>query len=378
MNDFDIFIDRKDSLCEKWDKYKGKDIIPMWVADMDFKSPKPIIDALKNRVEHGVFGYTKVDKETNSIVIDFIKRHYGWEIKPEWIVWIPGVVGGMNLACKTIPCEDVIINTPIYPHFIKAPQNANQNIIKSPLVQVDGRWTIDFDSFEKAITPKCKLFMFCNPYNPGGTVFTKKELEKISQICIKHDLTICSDEIHADLILNPKAKHIPIASLNEYIAKRSITLLAPSKTFNMAGLQSSFAIIPDLNLRKEFIRVNGNITSQINLLSITATKAAYSECDEWLKELRVYLKENLNLIQEFVKQNPKLKLLKQDATFLAWIDAKDMNVENPYRYFLKYGIGLSEGKPFGDKDFVRINFGCTKKTLKEGLNRMQKALNDLK
>jgi len=201
MELFDRVIDRTKSHSQKWDKYKNQDIIPMWVADMDFKSPQCIIDALHVRINHGIFGYTAVDDITTNAVIDFIKRHYNWEIKSEWIVWNSGVVSSMNVACKLVK-GDVIINTPIYPHFYKAPQNNNLNTIKIPLIELNNRWTIDFEKFEQAITPTCKLFMFCNPYNPGGTVFTKDELEKLSNICLKHNLIICSDEIHADLKLS--------------------------------------------------------------------------------------------------------------------------------------------------------------------------------
>lgn len=377
MNLFDKKIDRINTYCEKWNKYKGQDIIPMWVADMDFKAPQCIIDALHVRVEHGVFGYTSVDDGTNQAVIDFIQRHYDWQINPEWIVWLPGVVPGMNIACRTIKTDDVIINTPIYPHFVKAPQNAKKNIIQVPIIEKNNRWTIDFEEFESKITSTCKLFMFCNPYNPGGTVFTKEELEKISAICIKHDLIICSDEIHADLILNPDTKHIPIASLNEEIAKRSITLLAPSKTFNIAGLQSSFAVIPDVHVRKDFKRELAGLFSEINLLAITATRVAYTSCDTWLEKLKVYLKENLQIVQEFVKKQPKLKLLDQDATYLAWIDASALHVESPYEFFLEHGVGLSPGEPFGDKNFVRLNFGTSKELLYQGLERMSKAIEEL-
>ncbi len=377
MSIFDEIVDRTVVAGEKWGRYQSQDVIPMWVADTDFKAPKAIINALHVRVEHGVFGYTGVDKKTNQAVVDFIQRHYNWQIKSEWIVWLPGVVSGMNITCKAIKCQDVITTTPIYPHFIKAPQHANQNVIQVPIIEKLNRWTIDFDEFEKAITPTCKLFMFCNPHNPGGTVFTKDELEKLSQICIKYDLVICSDEIHADLILNKEAKHIPIASLNDKIAKRSITLLAPSKTFNIAGLQSSYAVIPDVNLRKNFRRTLGNLTSQINLLAISATHTAYTLCDDWLYELRYYLKENLNLVQEFVLNEPKLKLLNQDATYLAWIDVSALNLKNPYEYFLSYGVGLSGGDGFGDKKFVRLNFGTTKMLLKEGLKRFKIAIDSL-
>jgi len=377
MSIFNETVDRTTVDGEKWGRYKNKDIIPMWVADMDFKAPKVIVDALHARVEHGVFGYTKVDTKTNQAVVNFIERHYNWKIKSKWIVWLPGVVSGMNITCKTIDSPDVITTTPIYPHFIKAPKHANQNVIKVPLVEKNNRWAIDFEKFEKAITSTCKLFMFCNPHNPGGTVFKKDELEKLSQICIKHDLIICSDEIHADLILSNDAHHMPIASLSNKIAKRTITLLAPSKTFNIAGLQSSYAIIPDTQMRKEFKRAIGDITSEINLLAISATRVAYTSCDVWLDELRIYLKENLDLVQEFIKNEPKLKLLDQDATYLAWIDVSALNLKNPYDYFLSYGIGLSQGDGFGNKNFVRLNFGTTKLMLKEGLSRFSKAIKEL-
>jgi cystathionine beta-lyase len=376
MPNFDEIIDRKQSHCEKWDRYKGQDVIPMWVADMDFRSPQCIIDALHVRVEHGIFGYTDIDAGTNKSVVDFIKRHYDWEIKKEWIVWIPGVVSGMNVCAKMV-AGDVITNTPIYPHFVKAPKNANRELTQVPLVEKNNRWAIDFDAFEKAINPTCKLFMLCNPYNPGGTVFTKEELEKLSHICEIHNLIICSDEIHADLILNPKAKHLPIAMMSEYAKENSVTLLAPSKTFNIAGLQSSYAIIPNVHLRKEFQRAIGGVAQGINLLAITATRVAYTSCDGWLEKLRVYLRENLALVQDFVARNPSLKLLDQDATFLAWIDASALHVENPYEHFLNFGVGLSDGEPFGDKNFVRLNFGCPKSQLQEALKRMQKALEAL-
>jgi len=377
MKPFDNIIDRTKSHCEKWDKYKNQDVIPMWVADMDFKAPQCIIDALHTRVEHGVFGYTSVDNGTNQAVIDFIKRRYNWQIKTEWIVWLPGVVPGMNIACRSVKTEEIIINTPIYPHFEKAPKNANKSVIKVPIVEKDNRWTIDFDEFEKQITPTCKLFMFCNPYNPGGTVFTREELEKLSDICIKHDLTICSDEIHADLILNPNAHHIPIASINDEIAKRSITLLAPSKTFNIAGLQSSFAIIPDVHVRKNFKRELAGLSSEINLLAITATRVAYTSCDSWLDKLNLYLANNQKIVKDFVKTQPNLKLLNQDATYLAWIDVSKLKLDDPYSYFLKYGVGLSNGEPFGNKNFLRLNFGCPKELLNEGLSRIKKALDNL-
>ena len=378
MYNFDEPLDRTKSSCEKWDKYKGADVIPAWVADMDFKSPPCVIKALQQRVSEGVFGYTAIDDETLEVMISFVKKYYAWEIQKEWLVFTHGVVTSMNIACKSVGGESVLTTTPIYPHFIKAPKNAGQSIIAIPMIEKDNRWTIDFDTLERSITLTCKLFMLCNPYNPAGTVFSKVELEKLASICLKYDLVICSDEIHADLILTPHLKHIPIASLNDAIAQKSITLMAPSKTFNIAGLQSSFAIIPNAKLRANFKKAMGNTVGGVNLLAITATKAAYMYGEPWLKELRLYLKENLTMVEDFIAQNPKLKMLHQDATFLAWIDASSLHVKSPYEFFLQHGVGLSDGEAFGDKNFIRLNFGTTKTLLQEILTRMQNAMDSLK
>jgi len=377
MFNFDEIVDRTKTPCEKWNKYKGLDVIPAWVADMDFKSPPCVVDALQKRVSEGVFGYTGVDEEAYDAIIAFLKRHYNWEIKKEWLLFTHGVVSSMNIACLSVEGESVMTTTPIYPHFIKAPKYANKEIIAIAMKEKNNRWVLDFEAMEQAIKPTCKLFMLCNPYNPAGTVFTKAELEKLGAFCLKHDLMICSDEIHADLLLNPTAKHIPLASLSEELAQRSITLMAPSKTFNIAGLQASFAVIPNAELRKKFQKSMGSMVGGINLLGITALKAAYLEGDAWLNELRLYLAENLKMLQDFVRKNPKLKLLDQEATFLAWIDASALHVKSPYQFFLDFGVGLSDGEPFGDKNYVRLNFGTQKSVLKTILDRMQKAMDSL-
>ncbi len=378
MGFFDKEIDRRDTHCEKWDRYKNQDIIPAWVADADFSAPLPVIDALKKRVEHGIFGYTSIDDETSQAVVNFIKKHHSWKVEKEWLVWVNGVVSSMNLVCKMLPSDSsVITTTPIYPHFIKAPKNSNLDVIKVPMREINNRWSIDFDEFENKITSTCKLFLFCNPYNPGGTVFTKEELKKLGEICTKHNLLICSDEIHADLVTNPKTEHTPIASLSEKLKNKTITLMAPSKTFNIAGLQSSYAIIPDKKLRLNFQKQLRGLGDGINLLAITATKSAYKDGDEWLKELKIYLRENFKLVEDFVKMNKNLKMLSCDATYLAWIDCSELKQKSPYELFLKFGVGLSEGENFGDKNFVRLNFATTQKNLKEILRRMQRAVDSI-
>ncbi len=377
MFNFDESVDRTKTPCEKWNKYKNQDVIPAWVADMDFKSPPCVIEALQQRVAEGVFGYTDIDEETYGAILSFLKRHYDWEIQKEWLVFTHGVVSSMNVACLSTEGESVMTTTPIYPHFIKAPMHADKEVIAIAMKEENNRWTLDFEAMEEKIKPTCKLFMLCNPYNPAGTVFTCNELEQLGAFCLKHDLTICSDEIHADLLLNPIAKHIPIASLSEALAKRSITLMAPSKTFNIAGLQASFAVIPDAELRKRFKKTMGSMVGGINLLGITALKAAYLGGDAWLGELRTYLAENLALVQAFVNRNPKLKLLDQEATFLAWIDASALHVKSPYEFFLQHGVGLSDGEPFGNAQCVRLNFGTQRTVLEAILERMQKAMDSL-
>ena len=377
MFDFDEVIDRTKSSCEKWDKYKNQDIIPAWVADMDFKSPPCVIEALEKRVHEGVFGYTGIDDATYDAIISFVKRHYDWEIQKEWILFTHGVVSSMNIACLSVEAQSVMTTTPIYPHFMKAPRYAKKEVIAVAMKEENNRWTLDFEAMEKAITATCKLFMLCNPCNPSGTVFTCKELETLGAFCLKHDLTICSDEIHADLLLNPDAKHIPIARLSDAIAHQSITLMAPSKTFNIAGLQASFAIIPNPTLRATFQKTMGSMVGGVNLLGLCAMRAAYEEGDAWLYALREYLRENLNIVHAFIAKNPTLRLLNQEATFLAWIDASGLHVKSPYAFFLSFGVGLSDGEPFGDKNFVRLNFGTRRALLVQILDRMQRAIDSL-
>lgn len=373
---FDTPVDRRGVANEKWSRYP-KDVLPAWVADMDFKAPACVIEALHARVEHGVFGYTGVEKELLDTLCGFIQKHYAWQVKPEWFVFVSGVVPSMNITCKMLePGQSVLTTSPIYPHFFKAPKMMDREVLTVPLVETKGRWSFDFEALERAITPSCKLFMLCNPYNPGGTVFTCNELEQLGKIAKKHDLLICSDEIHADLILDPRAKHVPIASLDEGLSQRTITLMAPSKTFNIAGLNCSFAIIPNTSLRRRFIASMGGLNGGVNLLGLTAAKAAYQGGEAWLEALREYLRENLALVQAFVAKHPKLKLLNQQATFLAWIDCQELGVD-PYALFLAHGVGLSDGKDFLGEGFVRLNFGCPRSTLVEILERMEKALSSL-
>lgn len=373
MIDFDTIIDRKNTNSFKYDKYKDN-VIPAWVADMDFLSPKCVIDALKSRVEHGVFGYTAPGDELEKSVVDFMARHHDFHINKNSIVWVSGVVASINIACSMLSKDESVITfSPIYPYFFNVPKSLGIEPICVPMREIENRWNVDFDEFESAIKPNTKMLLLCNPFNPGGTVFTKDELQKFADIAKKHNLIIVSDEIHADLVLSPDVKHIPIASLNDNSKNRTITLQAPSKTYNIAGLQSSYAIIENSELRKRFKKAMGHINGGVNLLAYTATKASLEGGDEWLGELKKYLRENLELVKEFVNKNPKLKMLSHDATYLAWIDTSALG-ENAHELFLNHGVGLSEGEGFGGEGFVRLNFGCPKSVLEEMLQRMQKAI----
>ncbi|MDR1285351.1 MAG: PatB family C-S lyase [Campylobacteraceae bacterium] len=374
---FDEIIDRNGTNALKLERYKEyKNAIPAWVADMDFKSPQCVIDALKNCVEHGVFGYTAISDELIEAIINFIKKEHGWSTSKEWFTFTSGVVASMNIVCGMLKAnESAITTTPIYPYFLNAPKNMGRQVATVHMREINNRWGIDFDEFEKSIRPNCRLILLCNPYNPGGTVFTKEELLKIGEIAIRHDLLICSDEIHADLVLDKNAKHIPIASLSPEVADRTITLMAPSKTFNIAGLQSSFAVIQNKKLKTAYENSMGHINGGVNLLALAATKAAYENGAIWLREVKEYLRENLKLVQEFARNNPKLKLLKLEATYLAWIDCRILNTD-AWQLFLKNGVILNDGKGFGDggEGFVRLNFAMPRIILKEVLTRMENAV----
>lgn len=376
MKSFDSPVDRRDTSSNKWEKYGERDIIPMWVADTDFKAPQVVIDALQTRVEHGVFGYTNTPAELNTLVIERMQQRYQWQLEDSALVWLPGLVCGLNLACRTAgqPGDEVISPKPIYPPFISAPQLSDRKVIGVPMLQEDNRWRLDFAALKQAITPATKLLLFCNPQNPGGTVYRRDELEQLADIVVRHDLIVCSDEIHCDLILEPGLQHIPLASLNPDIAARTITLMAPSKTFNIAGLGCSFAVIENPVLRRAFNRVRKGIVPDVNLLGYTAAIAAYKAGDDWNDRQCAYLRGNRDFLVEQINQIPGLSLQAGEATYLAWIDVSAAKLDNPPHFFEEAGVGLSPGRDFGDDRFMRLNFGCTRETLAEAVRRIRCAM----
>lgn len=374
--DFDKFVDRSDTASEKWDKYKGRDIIPLWVADMDFPSPPAVIAALQDRVRHGVFGYTAPPIALMETVGNMLSREYGWKVEPKWLTWLPGLVCGLNVACRTVgnAGDAVLTCTPVYPPFMTAPPLSGRLTVTVPLQLHGERWEMDMDGLERAITPRTRLILLCNPHNPAGRVWSQTELENIAALAKRHDLIVCSDEIHSGLVLDPDKRHIPIAMLSPEIARRTITLNAPSKTYNIPGLGCSFAVISEQTLRRDFRKAMAGIVPHVNLLGYTAAQAAYQQGEAWRRELIAYLRGNRDLVLREISKMPGLTCTPVEATYLAWIDVRQTGIEQPAQFFEQAGVGLSDGSAFGLPGFVRLNFGCRRELLREALQRMHNAL----
>lgn len=348
----------------------------MWVADTDFPSPPAIIKALQERVDHAVFGYTLPPAELTDVILQRMQRLYGWQVEAEWLVWLPGLVCGLHLACRSIgeSGSAVVSPKPIYPPFMTAPRLSDRRLISVPMHQVKQRWLIDFEALEDSITAETQLILFCNPHNPGGSVYKRDELKQLLELCQRHDLKICSDEIHCDLLLEPGAEHIPMASIDADAQARTITLMAPSKTFNIAGLGCSLAIIPDPKLRQQFRQVRRGIVPDVNLLGYTATLAAYRDGDDWNRQQCDYLRQNRDFLLREINAIDGLRLDPFEATYLAWIDVSALQLDNPPAFFEQAGVGMSPGVDFGDARFMRLNFGCNQALLEEAVRRIRQAV----
>jgi cystathionine beta-lyase len=344
---------------------------------MDFKSPPAVIESLHQRVDHGVFGYGVAPAELYEVICTVLAARYDWQVQPEWLVWLPGLVSGLNIACRAVGERGnaVMTMTPVYPPFLTAPQNSDRQLIRVPLSDDGSKWVLDFERFEKSITDNTRLLLLCSPQNPVGRVFSRQELERLVSICERHNLVICSDEIHCDLILDTDKNHMPTAAISPEISTRTITLMAPSKTFNIPGLGCSFAIISDAGLRRDFIKAMAGIVPEINILGHTSALAAYRDGWEWLEALLDYLRQNSQLVEHEVGGMDGLDMHHVEATYLAWIDARSIDAKSPARFFEKVGVGLSEGCEFGSPGFMRLNFGCPRALLVQALERMKQALN---
>ncbi|MCE5254362.1 MAG: PatB family C-S lyase [Actinomycetia bacterium] len=374
--DFDTPVDRRGTASYKWDKYEGRDIIPLWVADMDFPSPPAVIAALHERVAHGVFGYTYASAGLEAAVRRSLFSDYGWEVAREWIVWLPGLVSGLNVLCRAVGVrgDQVATYTPIYPPFMSAPALAGRTAVRVPLVLDAGRWEMDLEALERSLTARSRLLLLCSPHNPVGRVWSETELCALAEVACRHDLVIGSDEIHAGLVLDEDKSHLPVATLSSETAARTVTLMAPSKTFNMPGLGCSFAIISDPALRAAFAGAMEGIVPHVNALGYVAAQAAYEEGADWRRALLAYLRVNRDLVEREISTMPGLAVAHVEATYLAWIDARAAGLPDPAAFFEEAGVGLSDGSEFGAPGFVRLNFGCSRSLLTKALTRMRTAL----
>lgn len=370
--DFDSPLPREGTGSVKWDRYRGTDIIPLWVADMDFAAPPPVLDAIGMRLRHPVFGYTNAPEELIEAICAHVAASTGWSIRREWIVWLPGLVSGLNVAARATgePGDAVITAVPVYPPFLSTPALSQRELVTVALRRRDdGRYEWDWDLLDAAVTPRTRLLLLCNPHNPVGRVWTSQELRHVAEWSERHGIAICSDEIHSGLVLDAGARHIPIAMQHPGLAERTITLMAPSKTFNIPGLGFSFAVIPGEGLRRRFRETMKGIVPDINVFGYVAALAAYTHGEPWRQSLVDYLRGNRDCLMEAIARHPLLTATHPEATYLAWIDARALGA-NPQRIFEKAGLGPSDGRDFGAPGFVRINYGCRRALLETVLERL--------
>ena len=381
--DFDLPYERRGTDSEKWKAF-GNEVLPLWLADMDFPAPPAVLEALHERVAHGIFGYGGVTAELSEAICHRLWEYYHWTVTPDQLLFLPGLVSGLNISCRAVcpPGAGVLVQTPIYPPFLSAPVNQGLHLNIAELFMTRSKqwlhYSIDYNAFEAAIQSHTRLFMLCNPHNPVGRCYTREELINLAEICTRNDLIICADEIHCDLLLE-NSSHLPIASLSPEIAKRCITLMAPSKTFNIAGLYCGFAIIQNPSLRKRYQLAAQGIVPEVNLLGFTAALAAYKNGETWHKELMVYLNGNRNFFTDYVQEHlPMLSTTIPEGTFLAWLDCSATGIiGNQHEFFLNHAkVALNDGQRFGQggNDFVRLNFGCSRSTLTQALMQMKFAL----
>ena len=375
--DFETPIKRRGTGCIKYDRRPELD--PFWVADMDFASAPAILDALHQRIDHGVFGYPQPHEGINDAILAYLRDRRGADVPAAHIVHLGGLVPALSLAARAFckPGEAVMTCTPVYPPFLGVHHDAKAELITVDHTLTASGWCFDWVAMENAVTPATKVFFLCNPQNPLGKVFSRAEVEQLTEFCVSHDLILISDEIHCDLVFDEAATpHFSALNLPDRLADRTITLLSPSKTWNIAGLGYAYAVIPNDSVRSTFEKARGHTLTEINALSYYAAETAYRHGEPWRAELIAYLKQNRDTLCEFINTRcPGLSIRPGDATYLAWIDATAMGVKNPALFFEKNaGLFLSDGAYFGWPGHVRFNFGCPRATMLDGLEKMAAAL----
>ena len=385
---FDEVIDRRDTNAVKLERCKAlfgtEDVLPLWVADMDFRTPDFIIDAIQKRLEHPILGYTMPSKSFYSASISWIKEHHDWNIQRDWFGFLPGIVPGLSFAVQSLtkPGDEIIVQPPVYYPFFHVIEKNHRVLVQNQLKEDNGKFVMDFDDLEKKFTSKTKLFILCNPHNPGGRVWTIDELRRFTAICEKHQVTIVSDEIHADMVLPGKTKHTPLATVSAWSEQNTVTFMAPTKVFNMPGLISSGYIIPNAELRHRFVEfLEASEMNSGNMFAYTAAVAAYENGDEWRKQMLDYVQGNIDFVADFLKKNvPQIKPMIPEASFLVWLDCKDLGMETDelHKFFsLKAGLGLNKGTIFGPggEYHLRLNVACSRSILEKAMKQLQEAVN---
>lgn len=374
-NEFAACPDRKGTGSEKWDRWSGQDVLPMWVADMDFCTPREILDAIHQRTQHGVFGYTHEPPGFADALANHLQRQHSWNIDPSRVIATPGVVTGLAMTARLLsqPDDEILTFTPVYPPFLSLPGMGNRRCVRIPLIQKETTWDIDWETFKASITPRAKIFWLCHPHNPTGLVFTKENLLRIADICEEHRITVVSDEIWSDLIIDPQCTHIPFASLHHDATKHAITLVAPSKTWNLAGLGCAAAILPSHTRRKQWIASGGGLVPMINPLGYAAAEAAWNYGDAWRQKLLTVLRTHHTMIQSVIHDIAGLSCIPAQATYLSWIDCRPTPVKSPMEACIRAGLGPSDGHDFGAPGFIRLNIACPTARLEDALDRLKQA-----
>jgi cysteine-S-conjugate beta-lyase len=375
---FDLAPDRRGGDSFKWNLYasKSNDVIGAWVADMDFLAPTPVLDAVKERLYGTALGYSEPPRELVETILQRLHNLYGWQVDPAWLVPLSGVVPGLFGAARAVGggSAKVLTQSPNYHHFFGAVEHSKRQLGRVDNHLVNGRWEMDFEQFS-TLAPGASSFLLCNPHNPVGRILSRSELETVADICLTNDMMICSDEIHADILLDEDKPHIPIATLSREVEQKTITLISPSKAFNLPGIGGfALAVIPDRQLRRAFGEEIHGVAVHPGALGYSAALAAYRDSDDWLAELLKYLRGNRDYLQREIAAINGLSMTNVEATFLAWINVSELGLDKPFEHFLQHGVALSDGAPMGDGQYQRLNFACTRATLEEIVKRMKKAV----
>ena len=373
-------IDRRGTSSEKWERYAGRDILPLWVADMDLPTAPFVLEAVRKRLEHPILGYTAPPDRMVETFVAWLQGRYGWRVDEDWLVWIPGVVTGFNVAARAaaIDGRDLVVPAPVYGPILKVPANVGLRGVVSPLVLNRGRWEMDIDDLASKVSPATAAVLFCNPQNPTGRVYDRDELEALAKLALRNHTIVISDEIHCPLVLDPTKRHVPIASLDRTIEARSISLFAPTKAFNFPGLNAAVAVIPDPTLREAYESVGTGLISTHSPLAFAALTAAFEDDTDWLRQQNAFLASNARRLETAVAGIDGIRTTPVEGTYLAWLDVSALGLADAAAAFEDRGLGLHAGEEFGGPGFLRFNFGCPRSILDQAIDRLVQATDCLR